>query len=329
MFQTANTQDFSENSYDFPVPASLSDFREALPQTRKEDIICDRPDFGYRMVVRIAPGVAAKYCPEGVAEEALCMQLAATLPIPVPRVLWYPGNPRTRYVLILYSSARNVAHFCLLHRVPEDGNALANPDWVWCIYMDEVPGVSLYKVLDSLSDDVLRSLGKQLREIVDHIASIKSPTGTISATDDGPLRTFIAPAWVQPEEAFTSNDAFVAWVTDLFARCDTPRPIARAYAEERLAHLAGPAEVRFTHGDLVPKNIMVSADGTRITGIIDWGNAGYYPDYWERARMHDPCHMAAFPGWKTILEAAWPEEDSRLEAPCVVREVLNAVSLTF
>ena len=85
-----------ERLHDFPVPSSLSEFEAALPKVPKEDIVADRPDFGFRTIIRVAPGVVAKFVPEGVSEEVLCMRLAATLPIPVPRVLWCPGNPETR-----------------------------------------------------------------------------------------------------------------------------------------------------------------------------------------------------------------------------------------
>ena len=36
----------------------------------------------------------------------------------------------------------------------------------------------------------------------------------------------------------------------------------------------------FYHADLGPTNIMVSEDGGRITGIIDWESAAYYPRFW-------------------------------------------------
>lgn len=37
--------------------------------------------------------------------------------------------------------------------------------------------------------------------------------------------------------------------------------------------------IRFTHADIAPRNIMV--ENGRITGIIDWEEAGWYPEYWE------------------------------------------------
>ncbi len=42
-----------------------------------------------------------------------------------------------------------------------------------------------------------------------------------------------------------------------------------------------------THGDIAPRNILVDESG-RITGIIDWELAGWYPEYWEYANIMKP-----------------------------------------
>lgn len=38
----------------------------------------------------------------------------------------------------------------------------------------------------------------------------------------------------------------------------------------------------FTHADLHPTNILI--DRGRLSGIIDWECAGYFPEYWESTR---------------------------------------------
>lgn len=47
-------------------------------------------------------------------------------------------------------------------------------------------------------------------------------------------------------------------------------------------------QIFFTHADLNFRNILLDLctkpDGTRgwmITGIVDWENSGYYPEYWD------------------------------------------------
>ncbi|KAK1771406.1 kinase-like protein [Phialemonium atrogriseum] len=46
--------------------------------------------------------------------------------------------------------------------------------------------------------------------------------------------------------------------------------------------LSRPACSVFTHGDIRPGNILVNKQ-SQIVGLLDWENAGFYPDYWEYA----------------------------------------------
>ncbi|KAJ5212663.1 Aminoglycoside phosphotransferase [Penicillium cinerascens] len=46
-------------------------------------------------------------------------------------------------------------------------------------------------------------------------------------------------------------------------------------------------KIVLTHADLSPRNIIVKGD--KITGIIDWEMAGFYPEYWEYIKaMYHP-----------------------------------------
>ncbi|TLD22444.1 hypothetical protein PspLS_08165 [Pyricularia sp. CBS 133598] len=51
------------------------------------------------------------------------------------------------------------------------------------------------------------------------------------------------------------------------------------YWRELTSRLADDFPVRFTHGDLAGRNIIIR-DG-RVAAIIDWETAGWYPEYWE------------------------------------------------
>ncbi|KAK3293017.1 kinase-like domain-containing protein [Chaetomium fimeti] len=48
----------------------------------------------------------------------------------------------------------------------------------------------------------------------------------------------------------------------------------------------GAYQLRFTHADLGPQNILVDPKNGKITGIIDWEFGGWYPEYWEYTKMH-------------------------------------------
>jgi hypothetical protein len=52
-------------------------------------------------------------------------------------------------------------------------------------------------------------------------------------------------------------------------------------------------------------------EGSTITGVIGWADAGFYSEYFECRRMHDPNFMT--PGWKSVLQAVFPGEPREME----------------
>ncbi|EFY87368.1 hypothetical protein J3458_015500 [Metarhizium acridum] len=66
----------------------------------------------------------------------------------------------------------------------------------------------------------------------------------------------------------------------------------------------------FTHADLAPRNIMVR--NGRISAIIDWGFAGWYPEYWEFTKAHYNLFFG---------QDLW-EEYMRLVLPCYETELV-------
>lgn len=57
-------------------------------------------------------------------------------------------------------------------------------------------------------------------------------------------------------------------------------------------------EIVFTHGDLSPRNIIVRADGTVV--LLDWGLAGFWPEYWEFYRALFSSTWRA--SWDRVVE---------------------------
>lgn len=49
-------------------------------------------------------------------------------------------------------------------------------------------------------------------------------------------------------------------------------------------------DVRFTHGDFGLRHVFYDTKSKKVTGIIDWEFAGWFPDYWEYT-------MAGYPFW--------------------------------
>jgi hypothetical protein len=61
----------------------------------------------------------------------------------------------------------------------------------------------------------------------------------------------------------------------------TPPPTASARRTQKQPQ--HPSAFPFTHGNLTPRNVLVRGD--RVVAVLDWSQAGYYPAYWEYAKM--------------------------------------------
>lgn len=141
--------------------------------------------------------------------------------------------------------------------------------------MDRVRGVMLQDVLASSSEIERESYADQLGAMLMELRSLKSPYGPMICSASGSqvmLRSLVSP---QPRGPFPSEDEFnqanLKWLLP-------PRP-----SPSELCHdIVHP--IVFTHGDLAPYNVMV--DGGRITAIIDWETAGWFPASWEYIQTH-------------------------------------------
>ncbi|KAL5593496.1 hypothetical protein FOBRF1_012598 [Fusarium oxysporum] len=140
------------------------------------------------------------------------------------------------------------------------------------LLMSRVPGTTLATCRDALSDQDYANLSTQLKDCVSQLRDIPklinngmAICNTLGEACRDPRIRDWAPIGPFPDEAsFSQNLRF----------SDEP---------SRRGH-----KIVFTHGDLNPRNIMMErtkssagAIGWRLSGIIDWETAGYYPEYWD------------------------------------------------
>ena len=75
-----------------------------------------------------------------------------------------------------------------------------------------------------------------------------------------------------------------------------------------MARMSTNHRVRFTHGDLTPRNIIIK-DG-KIQAIVDWEFAGWYPEHFEYVKFFE-CKTDC-KDWKNfaphVFEVAYGEE---------------------
>lgn len=76
------------------------------------------------------------------------------------------------------------------------------------------------------------------------------------------------------------------------------------------------AAICFTHGDLRLDNIMVDGEpcSRQISGVVDWAQAGWYPEYWEYMSVHRFVfdHEWSTQGWLDRVMERWPDADEAM-----------------
>ena len=53
----------------------------------------------------------------------------------------------------------------------------------------------------------------------------------------------------------------------------------------------------FTYGVIAPRNMLVN-ESCRITGIVDWELTGWYPEFWEYAKIIEPSRDKDWQSWR-------------------------------
>ena len=124
--------------------------------------------------------------------------------------------------------------------------------------------------LDECSDEEMHQIAQDLRSCIAELHAIKmdrDPKYAITNATGGPCLDYRISA--DPVGPFHSEKEFneslkLGMLPDLM---------------HRTGH-----NIVFTHADLNMRNILVK-DG-RISGIVDWENAGWFPEYWEYTKCH-------------------------------------------
>jgi aminoglycoside phosphotransferase len=197
------------------------------------------------------------------------------------------------------------------------------------IVMEAVAGRPLWETWDKRSPESKQRILAQLKCMVDEMRALP-PAARFETVDGGPLyggslcswnETY--PAMYGPCESFhtlhhqlqrniyhhedaANDEALDAEERENPNSENGPPNVAPQYSDDATC----PPPV-FTHGRLTPFNIW--ADRDTVTGIIQWQNAGWWPDYWEYANcMSSLAHIFA-PEWaseKDQFLAPFPEGEA-------------------
>ena len=147
------------------------------------------------------------------------------------------------------------------------------------LLMTRVPGTALGPFLHRLSDAEVAQVAEDLKRHLSQLRRIPnlfSPQSIIcSAAGQGLYDYRINSSCDRNDFKFGSEAKFNECLLS-----DVPKGM---HEKAALSHSI-PHRITFTHGDLNMRNILMERG--RISGIVDWENAGWFPEYWEYTKVH-------------------------------------------
>ncbi|KIH91134.1 hypothetical protein SPBR_01954 [Sporothrix brasiliensis 5110] len=190
--------------------------------------------------------------------------------------------------------------------VPDVFGTEVTPEGRFRISMSYIEGQTLEAAWPSLSEDDKTCYCRQVGAILTAMRAIPPPDPSfIGACDGKEIRdgrlysTYMSPVCAD-------EDAFNAYLVSSIAPA-TPDAVREAFV--RRLQSQPRHRIVLTHGDLAPRNIMVR-DG-RVVALIDWEEAGWYPEYWEYVKFFQRS-TAMEKDWrahsKDIFDEAYPDE---------------------
>ncbi|PGH02732.1 hypothetical protein GX51_04466 [Blastomyces parvus] len=167
------------------------------------------------------------------------------------------------------------------------------------MFMSYIPGVTLDKVWPCLSHGAKVSIQKQLDRIFSQLRDLRQvDRAQLGGVSEERVKNY------QIMESFAYKGITTARQFDelQFSAKHRASPsyvkLLRCFLEDQNKTLQGSV---YTHGDLKKCNIMVrkdsNTDAYTVTGIIDWEDSGFYPEYYESTTLSNPQGIDTDDDW--------------------------------
>jgi hypothetical protein len=170
------------------------------------------------------------------------------------------------------------------------------------LLMEKVEGTPLEDVWNGFDDCTKNRICEGIWGIVDELQRIQKPPAYSKlyqcGADGSASKDVLIKDLHSPEAFIVDDDALRARIYERYIHFN-----GRLF-EDKLPSMLPRSNVSvFTHGDLTPRNIMI--DQGCITGVIDWEDSGWFPDYWEYANMMKPSRDL---DWMMWMDRTKPKE---------------------
>ncbi|KAH7191806.1 kinase-like domain-containing protein [Fusarium flagelliforme] len=171
--------------------------------------------------------------------------------------------------------------------VPEIYGWATEGDFV-ILYMELVKGVTVEKRWPSMTDEERAGLWKGVRDVVDNLRKLSQEPNEhfIGQIDRGRIYDHALDNSHTPRLGpFANVKEFHDWLSRAIrmgAKVHWPGLKPEEHRDGYRHLVPDNAAIVFTHADLHPTNVMVGAENpSKIAAVIDWGQSGWWPDYWE------------------------------------------------
>ncbi|SCO06430.1 uncharacterized protein FFE2_11152 [Fusarium fujikuroi] len=161
-------------------------------------------------------------------------------------------------------------------RVPVPGPLDADASY---LLTTTIPGQRMGSYIDILSDDDLDIFKRDMQKYMAQLRSISRQElqkHAISNAVGGPCYDYRIVAYSDYDK---ERGDFLGPFIDKAEFNDTLRTPALPDVFHSTGH-----DIVFTHSDINMRNILMH--NGRISGIVDWENSGWFPDYWEYTKAH-------------------------------------------
>ncbi|KAF5549986.1 kinase-like domain-containing protein [Fusarium mexicanum] len=142
-----------------------------------------------------------------------------------------------------------------------------------------MPGQRLGSYIDVLSDDDLDIFKRDMQKYMTQLRSVSrhgDQSHAISNAVGGPCYDYRIVACRDYDK---ERGDFFGPFTDEEEFNNTLRTPALSDVFHSTGH-----DIEFTHSDINMRNVLMH--NGRISGIVDWENSGWFPDYWEYTKAH-------------------------------------------